>query len=352
MTLAETLEKLDPGHMHEAIKAFPDHLQEGWERGAAADDFGFSADQFDGVVVCGMGGSAIGGDLVRALIEPECPIPFQCIRGYNLPGWVGKKTLAIVSTYSGGTEETLSAFEDATEAGATVVVVTSGGEARARAEENDLKWIEITGGLQPRAALGYSFGVVLRMARAFGLTTVSDSDIAETLSSARERSVHFSHMGTNPALDMADALHGKLPVIYSGVGLLEAVNLRWRTQIHENAKTSAVGHLFPELDHNEIMSYEAAPREIAERMAVVVLRDHDDHPQIQRRMDITREIVRPYVGAWYEVETEGESRLARMCSLIQLGDWASFWLAMRQRVDPSPVGSIQKLKGMLAETSP
>jgi glucose/mannose-6-phosphate isomerase len=157
-------------------------------------------------------------------------------------------------------------------------------------------------------------------------------------------------MGPNPSFDMADALHGMLPVIYSGVGLLEAVNLRWRTQIQENAKASAVGHLFPELDHNEIMSFEAAAREIAGCMAVVVLRDRDDHPQVQRRMDITREIVRPYVGAWYEVETEGESRLARMCSLIQLGDWVSFWLAMRQLVDPSPVGNIQQLKGMLVES--
>ena len=349
MTLADILEQLDPGHMHAAIKAFPDHLQEGWERGEAADAFGYSADQFDGVVVCGMGGSAIGGDLVRTLAEPECPIPFQSVRSYGLPGWVGAKTLVIVSTYSGGTEETLSAFAQAISRFATVVVVTSGGEARARAEKAGLKWIEIPGGLQPRAALGYSFGVVLRMARAFGMASVSDEDMAETLSAAREQTTNYAHMGSNPSFDMADALHGMLPLIYSGVGLLEAVNLRWRTQIHENAKTPAVGHLFPELDHNEIMSFEAAPREIAGRMAVVVLRDHDDHPQVKRRMDITREIVRSYVGAWHEVETEGESRLARMCSLIQLGDWVSFWLAMRRRVDPSPVDNIQKLKEMLAE---
>ncbi len=349
MTLAGLLEALDPAHMHAAIKAFPEHLQEGWERGGVADAFGYTASQFDGVVVCGMGGSAIGGDLVRTLIEPECSLPFQCVRGYDLPGWVGKKTLVIVSTYSGGTEETLSAFAQAMERRATVVVVTSGGEAKERVESAGLKWVEIPGGLQPRAALGYSFGVVLRLARAFGLASISDDDVAETLSSGHQRSADFSHMGPNQSLEMADALHGKLPFIYSGVGLLEAVNLRWRTQIHENAKTPAVGHLFPELDHNEIMSFEAAPREIAERVAVVVLRDRNDHAQIQRRMDITREIVRPHIGSWYEAETEGESRLARMCSLIQLGDWTSFWLAMRQHVDPSPVESIQRLKGLLAE---
>ena len=349
MTLADILEQFDPGHMHAAIEAFPDHLQEGWIRGAAADAFGYAADQFDGVVVCGMGGSAIGGDLVRTLIEPECSIPFQSVRSYDLPGWIGEQTLVIVSTYSGGTEETLSAFAQALERRATVIVVTSGGEARVRAERVGLKWIEIPGGLQPRAALGYSFGVVLRMACAFGMASVSAEDMAEALKAARVRTAHYAHMGSNPSFDMADALHGKLPVIYSGVGLLEAVNLRWRTQIHENAKTPAVGHLFPELDHNEIMSFEAAPREIAGRMAVVVLRDRDDHPQVSRRMDITREIVRPYVGAWYDVETEGESRLARMCSLIQFGDWTSFWLAMRQHVDPSPVGNIQQLKGMLGE---
>ena len=110
-----------------------------------------------------------------------------------------------------------------------------------------------------------------------------------------------------------------------------------------------MGNVFPELDHNEIMGFEGAPAEVAGRMAIVALRDRDDHPQIQRRIDITRGIIEPGVASWTDVLTEGEGRLARMLSLVQLGDWTSFWMAMRRQVDPTPVESIQQLKGTLAE---
>jgi glucose/mannose-6-phosphate isomerase len=348
MTLSETLERLDPQNMHGAIHAFPEHLAEGWDRGAGAEHFGLSAGDFDGLVVCGMGGSAIGGDLLRTLAEPEAPIPVQVVRGYDLPGWVGPGTLVVASSYSGGTEETLSAFGQARERGATVVVVASGGTLMEHAQADDLRRIEIPGGLQPRAALGYSLGVLLRMGRALGLLSLTDEHFEKTLAEARERAERYAHGGANPARELAEALDGRLPVIYSGVGLLEAVNMRWRTQLHENAKVPAVGNLFAELDHNEIMGFEAAPPEIAGRMAVVVLRDADDHPQIQRRIEVTREIIEPRAALWMEAESEGESRLARMCSLVQLGDWASFWLAMRRQVDPTPVESIQRLKRTLA----
>lgn len=348
MTLAETLERLDPQDMHGAVRAFPEHLAEGWNRGGAAEGFGLSARDFDGLVVCGMGGSAIGGDLLRTLAEPEAPVPLQVVRGYDLPGWVGRSTLVVASSYSGGTEETLSAFVQARERGATLVVVASGGALVEHAETGGLRRIRIPGGLQPRAALGYSLGVLLRMGRALGLLTLPDDAFAEALHAARERAERYAHGGSNPARDLAEVLDGRLPVVYSGTGLLEAVNMRWRTQLHENAKVPAVGNLFAELDHNEIMGFEAAPPEIAGRMAVVVLRDRGDHPQIQRRVEVTRGIIEPRVALWTEARTEGEGRLARMCSLVQLGDWASFWLAMRRQVDPTPVESIQQLKQTLA----
>ncbi len=340
---------LDPQDMRGAIRAFPDHLDEGWQRGAAAEGFGLDARRFSGVVVCGMGGSAIGGDLVRTLAEPDAPVPMAVVRGYDLPAWVDEKALVVASSYSGGTEETLSCFEQARARKATVVVIASGGEIMRHAGRDGLSSIEIPGGLQPRAALGYSLGALLRLARAMGLLKLADDHYAEALEAARVRAADYARDDrANYAFEIAKSFDGHLPVIYSGVGLLEAVNMRWRTQLHENAKHPAVGNLFPELDHNEIMGFESAPDEIARRMSVVVLRDRGDHPQIRRRFDVTRDLVARRVAAWREVETEGNARLARMLSLVQLGDSASFWLAVRKGVDPTPVESIQQLKRQLA----
>ena len=340
---------LDPDDMRAAVRAFPDHLAEGWERGAPSETFNLDVATLNGVVVCGMGGSAIGGDLVRTLVEAESPVPFLVNRGYTLPGWVDERTLVVVSSYSGGTEETLSAYAEARERGAQVFAITSGGEVRERARAADDRLVEISSGLQPRAALGYSLGVLLRFARANGLLDLSDDAFDAALAAARERAArHDADEDGNPARDLSDHWQDHLPVVYTGVGLMEAVGMRWRTQIHENAKHPAVGNVFPELDHNEIMGYEAGPPEVLGRFAVTVLRDADDHPQVAKRFDATRHLVEDDVASWVEVESEGESPLGRVLSLVQLGDAASFWLAMRKGVDPTPVETIQQLKKTLA----
>ena len=337
----------DPDDMRAAVRAHPDHLQEGWERGGAVESFGLDASSLNGIVVCGMGGSAIGGDLVRTLVEPSSPLPFLVNRGYTLPGWVNQKTLVVASSYSGGTEETLSAFAEARERGAQIVAVTSGGDLADRADDG--RTVTIPGGLQPRAALGYSLGVLLRLARTLGLTDIPDGAMQDALDAARDRAGRYDRDedGNGPR-DLSGHFVGALPVVYRGVGLLEAVGMRWQTQINENAKHPAVGNVFPELDHNEIMGFESGPPAVLSTMQVVVLRDRDDHGQIQKRFDATRKLVEGSVGGWHEVETDGDSRLSRMLSLVQYGDWASLWLAYRKGVDPTPVETIQELKKTLA----
>ena len=340
---------LDPDDMRGAVRDLPRHLATGWERGEAAESFGLDAAEVDGVVLCGMGGSAIGGDLVRGLVEPMAPIPFQVNRGYSLPGWVGRRSLVIASSYSGGTEETLSAFELARQRGARLLAVTSGGQLLERAEADGIDHVVIPGGLQPRAALGYSLGVVLRVARALGLAELSDGEVEAALDAARARAErHDQDQDGNPARDLSARWQDALPVVYTGVGLLEAVGVRWRTQINENAKHPAVGNVLPELDHNEIMGFESGPASVLETMQVVALRDADDHRQVARRFDATRDLVGDAVGGWTEVASQGGSRLGRMLSMIQLGDAASFWLAIRKGVDPTPVETIQQLKKTLA----
>ncbi len=349
----------DPQDMRGAVRAFPDHFDVGWTRAEAVDDLtrffespdqpAFDARSLNGVVLVGMGGSAIGGDLVRTLVEAEADVPFVVVRGYTLPAWVSERTLVIASSYSGGTEETLSSYDDAVQRGARVAVVTSGGEIAERAAADGFPTVTIPGGLQPRAALGYSLGAVLRLARALGLVALPDDTVHTALQEARDRAlVHDLDDDANPARARAAAYVGNLPVIYTGAGLMEAVALRWRGQIQENAKHPAVGNVFPELDHNEIMGFEAGPEDLLARMHVEVLRDRDDHPQVQKRYDATRALVVDDLHGWTEVHSEGESRLARMLSLVQLGDAASFWLAVRKGVDPTPVETIQALKRTLA----
>ena len=179
-------------------------------------------------------------------------------------------------------------------------------------------------------------------------SSLPDADVDTAIAEARARAErHDADDDANPARTLSAAYVGNLPVIYTAAGFLEAVGMRWRTQIHENAKHPAVGNVFPELDHNEIMGFEAGPADLLGRMHVEVLRDRDDHAQVQKRYAATRDLVAADVHGWTEVETEGESRLGRMLSLVQLGDAASFWLAMRKDVDPTPVETIQSLKKTL-----
>ncbi|MGB3541817.1 bifunctional phosphoglucose/phosphomannose isomerase [Rubrivirga sp.] len=347
--MTDSLHRNDPDDMRGAIRAFPDHLEEGWSRGAAIASFGLEDDALDGIVLCGMGGSAIGGDLVAGLVGPSSTVPFAVNRGYSLPGWVGEKTLVVVSSYSGGTEETLSAYAEAKRRGSRVLAITSGGDLEADAKSEGFDVVVISGGLQPRAALGYSLGVGLRLAQTLGLADLEDAAFESALEAARSRAQnHDRDEDGNPARDLSRLFEGALPVVYTGVGLLEAVGLRWRTQIHENAKHPAVGNVLPELDHNEIMGFEAGPDAILSTMQVVALRDADDHGQVSKRFDATRVLVEDSVGGWTVLESEGDSRLDRMLSMIQLGDAASFWLAMRKGVDPTPVETIQQLKKTLA----
>lgn len=338
---------LDPQHMRAAIRAFPDHLAAGWAAAAGADTFE-APGALGGVVVCGMGGSAIGGDLVRALAEAESPVPVVVNRSYALPAWVGGRSLVVVSSYSGGTEETLSAYAEVRRRGARVVVIASGGEAAEQAREAGHPLVTIEGGMQPRAALGHSLGALLRIARRFGLVSLADEAFAAAVEAAHVRAArHDEADAANPAVALAARWGDALPVVYTGAGLLEPVGLRWRGQIQENAKHPAVGNVLPELDHNEIMGFEAGPEALLGAMQVVVLRDRDDHPQVVKRVAATRALVEPRVGGWVEVESEGDGRLDRMLSLVQLGDAASFWLAMAKGVDPTPVETIQALKRQL-----
>lgn len=346
--MQDRIAAFDPDHMFDAVRAFPEHFREGWTR-AAEFQARHRADELTEVVFVGMGGSAIGGDLVRTYCRDVARVPVSVVRDYSLPASVGEGALVIASSYSGGTEETLAAFREASLRGAAAYIVTSGGALLDHAERDDLPHVVIPGGLQPRAALGYSLGALLRMATKIGLCDVSESEYSEALALVEAGAEALADTASNEALDLARALHGTMPIVYTGPGLMQAVGVRWANQIQENAKQLAFGNVFAELNHNEIMGWEGTPEARRRQLHVVVLRDAGDHAQIRKRIDVTRGLLADEAAGWSEVEARGEGKLARVLSMIQLGDFVSYYLALLVGVDPTPVDTIQQLKRTLAE---
>lgn len=301
------------------------------------------------VVVCGLGGSAIGGDLLRSYLADELRVPFIVNRHYTLPAFVGPRTLVVVSSYSGNTEETVSAHREALRRKAPTLCITSGGTTAKLAGRSKAPLISVPGGLPPRAALGYSFFPLLAALGRWGIVRSRPRDIRETIALLEAKAVEYGDPGTgaNRALQLAELLRGRLSVVYASTERLDAVATRWRGQIAENGKSLMFGNVLPEMNHNELVGWKALTGPM-ERMQVLFLRDRDDHRKVQLRMEITKEIVARHAGGVAEVWSEGKSMLARIFSLVHLGDWTSLYLAVLHREDPTPVEVIDHLKRELA----
>lgn len=345
----EEIAALDASGMRERIKKFPDQVREAVAIGQTAR-LALRTAGVRQILLCGLGGSAIGGDLLRSYLADELRIPFSVNRHYTLPRFVGPETLVIISSYSGNTEETNAAHREAIKRKSRILCITSGGTTAALARRNKTALITIPGGSPPRAALGYSFFPLLIALGRLGLIAKKEGAIRETLGllEAKAEMYAIPDPSCNPALQLAEHCRGKLNILYSSVDRLDAVCTRWRGQIAENAKSLSFGHVLPEMNHNELVGWNVL-RDQMRDLHVLFLRDRDDHPRVRVRLDITRETVRAYTSHITEVWSEGTSPLARMFSLVYLGDWMSFYLAMLHRVDPTPVAIIDRLKEELAK---
>lgn len=348
-TMNELIRLHDTKGMIDLILKFPAQSAEAVAIGNAAA-IRLNTKDVRQIVITGLGGSAIGGDLLRAYLAESCPVPVIVNRHYYFPKFVGKQTLVIISSYSGNTEETVSAYKDAIQRKAKIFCITSGGEVEKIAKKNKHPYIAIPGGFPPRAALGYSFFPTLIALSKLGFIKNQKKEIGETLALLARLAKQYSDHDAagNKALQLAKTLHGTLPLIYSAADKFDTVNTRWRGQITENAKMLAFGHVFPELNHNEIVGWEVL-KGLMKNMHVVILRDKDDYKRIQLRMDVTKGIIGDLAGGITEVYSEGKSLLARMFSLLYLADWLSFYLAMLNGVDPSPVKKIDYLKDELGK---
>jgi glucose/mannose-6-phosphate isomerase len=298
-----------------------------------------------------MGGSGVSGDVVRSIVEPRLSIPFRVEKGYGpLPSWVGRTSLVIAVSYSGNTEETLAAAADALERGARIVTIATGGALAEMAEEHGLSHVRVPAGLQPRSALGFLTLPLLAVLDAMELVPPFEADVDEAvegldiLAARCDRKIATAD---NPAKSVAAGLVGQVPLVYGGHGLGATAAYRFKCDLNEYAKTPAFWNELPELNHNEIESWQAA--DLTRDFKLVLLRDPQEHPSIKRRFDITKELIGERADEAIEVMAEGQSALARLLSLLFVTQLAAIYLAVARDVDPGPVKVLEMLKRKLTE---
>ncbi len=304
------------------------------------------------ILFCGMGGSAAAGMLAQGLLL-ESPVLFVLNRGYRMPAWVDENTLLIFSSYSGNTEEVLSCWTQAEESFPTLqkLVITSGGTLAEHAQDAGVPRLIIPPGLPPRASLGYGVGVLFRLLGHLGLMEQVEEGLSEAVEILEQG---VKNMGVeanetnNPARRLARRLYGKFPLIYSAEGMAAAVARRWCAQINENGKALAHCSVLPELNHNEIVGWELPTRVRAESF-VIALRDRADHPRVQRRFGLTKSVLGARVPGWENIESQGDSPIARAMSLVLFGDYLSVYLAQAGGIEATPVSAIDLLKQKLSE---
>jgi glucose/mannose-6-phosphate isomerase len=298
-----------------------------------------------------MGGSAIGADLVKSLLQDELKIPLLVQRDYGLPVYVDDNTLLIASSFSGDTEETVSGFEPALKMGAKKLVITTGGKIGKLAEQYNLPAFKINYKAQPRAALGFSFIALLGIFQQLGFVADKTADVADAVFFLEDMAPAFaedSPADINPAKQMALRLYGKLPVIF-GAGITSEVAHRWAGQFNENAKTWAFYAALPELNHNVVVGF-PSPDVLRANAHVILLRSPLSAQRVQKRFELTGELLKR-AGVPYEfMDPAGTTALAQMSGLITLGDYVSYYLAILNKVDPTPVASISYLKEQLARS--
>ena len=305
------------------------------------------ADAPGGVVVAGMGGSAVGGRLAAAALGPRLTRPFHVADGYRLPPWVGGEHLVLCSSYSGNTEETLAAYDDAGERGAARLAATTGGELAARARRDGVRVIPLPGGFQPRAAVGYGLVSALEAAAIGGAAPSLRDEIEAAAALAAEQAAALGPDSPEDtaAKSLARALHGTVPVIV-GAELTAAVAYRWKCQINENAGLPAFWSTLPEADHNEVVGWPGTDG--LGPFSAVFLEDPDAHPRNRLRSELTA--AESEAGATYvaRLAAVGETRLERLVSLVLLGDLVSLYLAVLAGVDPVDIAPIDRLKAQMA----
>lgn len=337
----------------DAVAGLPEQLDAAHR--AAVDAIPASAlpapESVRGLVVMGMGGSGISGDVVAAAYNDQIPVPVTVLKRYRVPAFVGPGTLALAVSYSGETEETVSMARAAADAGAALVAVSCGGTLAGVARDAGGLHVPCPPGYMPRAALGALVAPIVVTLGRLGMVAHGDLDLdeaVEVLARRRETCRPDVPAPANPAREMARLVDGTFPLFYGGGAMGSVAAYRWKCDVNENAKAPAFWAAHPELDHNEICGWGQHGDATRQVISLVELRHGFEHPQLVRRFEITRGIVEEAVNQVLEARAEGTSRLAQLLDLMYLGDWVSCYLALDAGVDPGPIEAIARLKAALA----
>lgn len=305
------------------------------------------------IVYLGMGGSAIAGDIIGEILFDQLSLPIQVIRGYEVPGYCSSSTLVIASSYSGNTEETLQAVEYASQKGAKIVAITSGGTLHQLAKKKKWKVLDVPAGYPPRQAFGYLFFLAYQLILAVMNKSLAEEDFnylfqfAETMI---QRTDELSTEGKVFTKDLAIRIKNKIPIIYSTSPHLNSVSVRWKNQFQENSKSMAFSNTIPEMNHNEIVGWEMEGK-LCQNYLVLFLENEQNNPRIESRLQLTKNIIRDRGADVVEVYAEGKNLLSQTISLIITGDWTTYYLALLYEKDPSSIINIDYLKSELKKLS-
>ena len=339
----------DQGGMLAAIAQFGDQLHSGWELSRSLQ-LGDPHRSANAVAVLGMGGSAVGGDLVRTIFADRLTVPITSVRDYDLPAWVGPKTFVVAVSHSGATEETISALTAALERRCPVAVITTGGPIGEVAKRVNLPRLIYNSGAPPRAALGFTLSLLTGLLERAGMLALDGPEV-ETAMAASATVVRACgpEMPTdsNMAKQLAWTLVDRLPVI-EATGSLAAVARRWRTQINENSNSAAVAEELPEATHNAVVGYEQ-PEVLRDHQYVVFLRSGSDHPRNEFRATLSVELLNAVNIGHQQVIIDGEGRFAQACAAITLGDYVSAYLGLLYGVDPSDTPALTLVKQRMSQ---
>ena len=343
------MEKIDKDNMYGSIWDFPENILEALDLGENI----ILKNKYSGInkiIVAGMGGSAIGGDVVLSLIGDEIKIPYFVIRGYNIPNWVDSTTLVICSSYSGNTEETIEILEKAKSFQAKIVAITTGGELETLCKKYNFDRVIIPSGLQPRAALAFSFIPILFVL--FKLNIIPNNFLKWLMSSTnlikQNRQIYSKKNNDNSAWVLAKKIYNKIPIIYADSDTLNTLAVRMKGQICENGKILAYHNTFPEMNHNEIVGWEKNSK-LFKSYFIIWLFDKKMNKRNKARQVIVMNMLDEIGLDQFKLEVIGNNFEERFLLLIHYGDWLSYWCAILQKIDPSPVKNINILKNKLSE---
>jgi len=325
--------------MKQLIEAFPSNITEALE---IAQNAQFTGDysNVSNVLICGMGGSGIGGSMVQAWLYDELKVPVAITKDYSIPNFVDENTLVIGSSYSGNTEETLSAIESSQSRGAKIIGICSGGKLEELCQSNNYDFIKVPGGNPPRTALAFSLVQLLRIFSAIGMASadrMNEMAAGRDLIQDQAETIHLKAKG------LAEHLHKKVGIMYGMTGF-EPVLVRARQQFNENSKYLNWHHPLPEMNHNELVGWGGGDR----RFAPVFFMTKNNHPRNDKRMEITREKIAQKTSV-FDIHAQGESLIEQSIYLINVVDWASLYLAEMDDIDPIDIAVIDYLKSELSK---